>query len=158
MNLKVCLLMYFIDISTGMYTHIITHLNLLQPNPREPLLAWADIRSGRRMKIVQPWEDATSCIFSGCYESGPEMRYRTYWIQNFTCSINRGEESVVNVANESIRLALQKELIRRKILAVCMTAESHIIMQVLANWMVMPMSPVFGMAFLFMKASAQICP
>lgn len=124
----------------GTYTHIITHLNLLQPNPREPLLEWADIRSGSRTKIVQPWEDATSCIFSGCYESGPEMQYRKYWIQNITCSINRGEETAINVANGSIRLALQKELIRKKILAVCMTAESHIIMQVLANWMVMAMS------------------
>ena len=48
---------------------------------------------------MQPWEDATSCIFSGCYESGPEMQYRKYWIQNFTCSINRGEETAINVAN-----------------------------------------------------------
>ena len=139
----------------GTYTHIITHLNLLQPNPREPLLEWADIRSGSRTKFVQPWEDATSCIFSGCYESGPEMRYRTYWIQNFTCSVNRGEETAVNVANGSVRLALQKELIRKKILAVCMTHNNAGAGKLDGDANV-TLATVFGMAFLFMKASAQM--
>ena len=75
------------------------------------------------------------------------MRYRTYWIQNFTCSVNRGEETAVNVANGSVRLALQKELIRKKILAVCMTHNNAGAGKLDGDANV-TLATVFGMAFL----------
>ena len=44
---------------------------------------------------MQQWEDATSCIISGCYETGIHMGYSVYRIPNSTCSIYRGEETPV---------------------------------------------------------------
>ena len=53
---------------------------------------WADIRSGRRTLSVQPWEEGTFCIFSGCYESSDG--WMTYSIPTATCTIHTGAKKL----------------------------------------------------------------
>ena len=63
-----------------------------QPNPVTPRqLSWSDLDSGDGTFSVQPWEEGTSCVFSGCYDNSVERGYPTYWIPETTCTVIESE-------------------------------------------------------------------
>jgi len=78
---------------------VLAHISILahtthtqQPNPVTPMqLSWSDLDSGDGTFSVQPWEEGTSCVFSGCYDNSVERGYPTYWIPETTCTVIESE-------------------------------------------------------------------
>ena len=87
-------------------THTHTHtlnmytctINMQQPNPVTEE-TWIDIkrRNGVGTLNVQPWEEGTSCILSGCYDNSQERDRPTRGIPDATCTVHTthaGEEMI----------------------------------------------------------------
>ena len=78
-------------IHTTLYTHTLYTLacSFWQPN-LATVEQWSTITNGDGTLNVQPWEEGTLCILSGCYES-QDMGYPKYGIPNTTCTRHTSE-------------------------------------------------------------------
>ena len=78
------------------HTHTHTHTHTQQPNPVIQQ-NWSDTHEtkGDGTLNVQPWEEGTLCILSGCYDNSQERNFPTHPISEVTCTVrttHAGEE------------------------------------------------------------------